>query len=140
MLARREHSRLELERKLSARLGGQEVAPERIDRVLDELAETGLQSDFRCAEMLIHSRAERGNGPLRIRSDLRERGIEGEAIQALLESEADQWPQRLQALVVKRFKDEAPADAREWARRARFLASRGFPESMVRDALGDCPF
>ncbi len=105
-----------------------------------ELADAGLQSDERCAEMLVHSRIERGHGPLRIRADLREAGIAGELAEALLEAEHDAWPERLRALAARRFGASPPEDARAWGRRARFLASRGFPESMVRDVLGDVPY
>ena len=105
-----------------------------------ELAAQGLQSDARCAEMIVHVRIERGSGPLRIRAELRDAGIDGELAEALLEAEADAWPDRLRAVCESRFGPDPPADSRAWARRARFLAGRGFPESMVRDVLGEVPW
>lgn len=140
LLARREHSRRELADKLRSRRDARDVDPELIERVVEELAEAGLQSDERCAEMLVYARAQRGNGPLRIRADLRDAGIASELADPLLEAEEDAWPERLRSLAERRFGAEAPADAREWGRRARFLASRGFPEGMVRDVLGDIPY
>jgi len=135
LLARREHSRRELVRKLISKTRSAGVEAERIECVVDALAEAGLQSDTRAAEMLVRSRIERGQGPLRIRADLRERGLAGETADLLLEAEVDAWPQRLQALIERRFGTDSPPDGREWARQARFLASRGFPESLIRDAL-----
>jgi regulatory protein len=110
---------------------------DRVDEVVRSLAEAGLQSDTRCAEMLVHVRIGRGHGPLRIRADLREAGIDSETAELLLEAETDAWPERLRALARKRFGEAPPADRREWAKRARFLASRGFPEALVRDALDE---
>lgn len=104
---------------------------------MQTLAHEGLQSDARCAEMLVHVRIGRGHGPLRIRADLREAGIDAEAIELLLEAEVDAWPERLRALAIKRFGEAPAADRREWAKRARFLASRGFPEALVRDVLDE---
>lgn len=180
LLARREHSRQELEEKLRRHCGrvagkaaemaarratrsrGQPdgvggtvdgdvlgdanaAAPSRstvdalIEATLDALAEDGLQSDARYAEVLIRSRVNRGQGPLRIRADLRQRGLEGEAVEPLLEDYAEQWPELAQQVVERRFGGDAAADRGEWARRARFLAGRGFPESLVGRVLGPLP-
>jgi regulatory protein len=136
-LARREFSRRDLVRRLGRRFRDVEAA--RLEAVVEALADEGLQSDVRCAESLIRIRAEKGHGPLRIRSDLREAGLEGEAVDLLLEAEEDAWPDRLAAVAERRFGADAPADRRDWARRARFLASRGFPEPLVVRVLGDPP-
>ena len=149
LLARREHSRLELTRKLLQRYAGADVL---IAEVITDLAERGLQSDLRCAEAFIHSRTNRGQGPLRIRSELRQRGLEGEAVDALLEAAASNqeeatspsdaepsWEDRARSQAIRRFGSEPPEDRRDWARRARFLSSRGFPESVVMQVLGPIP-
>lgn len=173
LLARREHSRLELEEKLRRHCGkaaraqaqdgrgragqaDEEIRSEGdpaespghddpsavetlIANTLDVLAEDGLQSDRRYAEVLIRSRVNRGQGPLRIRADLRQRGLDGAAIEPLLEDYAEQWSDLAQQVVERRFGTEAAVDRREWARRARFLASRGFPDSLVGRVLGPLP-
>ncbi len=133
LLARREHSRFELRRKLS------DAAPEpgELDAVLDDLAAAGLQSDRRYAESFVRSRIERGQGPLRIRKELRQRGVEAAlAEQALAEAEVD-WDARLRDVHRKRFGSTPPTDRREQARQARFLAQRGFPDAAIRDLLTD---
>lgn len=161
LLARREHSRLELEEKLRRHCGkvarsrdrddvapGEPEAPGTQDPsavealiadTLDVLVEDGLQSDMRYAEVLIRSRVNRGQGPLRIRADLRQRGLNAEAVEPLLEDYAEQWPELAQQVVERRFGSDAAADRRDWARRARFLAGRGFPESLVGRVLGPLP-
>lgn len=140
LLARREHSRRELLDKLRSRRDARGVDPERIEAVVAELADAGLQSDERCAEMLVHARIQRGHGPLRIRADLRDAGIPADLADVLLEAEEDAWPERLRSVAERRFGPDAPRDARDWGRRARFLASRGFPEGLVRSVLGQIPY
>ncbi|MGB8146312.1 MAG: regulatory protein RecX, partial [Chromatiaceae bacterium] len=66
LLAGREHSRRELERKLLAR--GYEAAI--LVGVLDALTETGLLSDERMAEAYVAGRLRKGFGPLRLRQEL----------------------------------------------------------------------
>ena len=133
LLARREHSRLELRRKLA----DDDLAPVTLEGVLDDLAAAGLQSDRRYAESFVRSRIARGQGPVRIRQELRRRGVEAAlAEQALEEAEAD-WTDLLREAHRKRFGDAPPDDRREQARRARFLAQRGFPEAAIRKLLTD---
>lgn len=138
-LARREHSRQELARKLRTRFRARAPDEALIDEVLSSLAENGLQSDGRCAEAMVHARINRGQGPLKIRAALREIGLDAALFEPLLEAVEDDWPEHLSALCRRRFGDAPAADRRDWSRRARFLASRGFPESMVVRALGTPP-
>ena len=154
LLARREHSRFELIEKLRRYCGRAQAARSAdgpmpaadpsatetlIERTVDRLQEDGLQSDARYAEVLIRSRFNRGQGPLRIRSDLRQRGLDAAAVETLLDAYTDTWPDLAQQVVSRRFGDEAAADRREWAKRARFLAGRGFPEGLVAKVLGPLP-
>ncbi|HHO68381.1 MAG TPA: regulatory protein RecX, partial [Gammaproteobacteria bacterium] len=87
LLARREHSVLELRRKLEQR--GWQGGP--LDEVLDSLVDQNLLSDRRFAEVYTRTRIERGYGPLRIRAELRERGIDAALAEAALEAEAPDW-------------------------------------------------
>ena len=133
LLARREHSRAELRRKLS----GPDTLPGELEALLDGLVESGLLSDARYAEVFVRSRIERGHGPLRIHRDLRQRGVDdGLARDALAEADVD-WRERLAEVHRKRFGTAPPADRREQARRARFLAQRGFDGDAIRALLTD---
>jgi regulatory protein len=129
-LSIREHSRAELRRKLKGR-----AADALIDDILDDLGERGLQSDTRYAEGQVRLRLEKGQGPLLIRRDLGQTGIDPELIKAALADAAPDWPALLQALVKRKFGPEPPADYREATRRARFLAQRGFDAEMIRREL-----
>ncbi|MCW9059052.1 MAG: recombination regulator RecX [Gammaproteobacteria bacterium] len=131
LLARREHSRLELARKLRQR----GMAGADLEQVLDELAAARLLSDTRFAEEYARSRASRGYGPLRIRAELRERGIDDAGIQAALAELGEDWCQQARAARQRRFGAESPADLKERARQSRFLQQRGFSPEQIRQAL-----
>ena len=90
-------------------------------------------SDARFTEAFIGSRIRKGQGPLRIRAGLRDRGVEaGDA----LDGEDDEvWMERLVETARHRFGDGPAVDAREQARRARFLEYRGFPVHLIRRYL-----
>ncbi len=133
LLARREHSRLELRRKLA----DADLAPDTLDALLDDLAAAGLQSDQRYAESFVRSRVERGQGPLRIRQELRRRGVAAGLAERVLEEADVDWTTRLREVRRKRFGNAPPTDRREQARQARFLAQRGFPETAIRALLTD---
>ncbi|MBP7467406.1 MAG: recombination regulator RecX [Thauera sp.] len=128
-LARRDHSRAELARKLAAHGDANEI-----DAVIERMGELGLQSDTRYAEAFVRGKAGRF-GASRLRSELARRGIDRDLIDEAIagecvESEAD----RARAVLRGRF-TEPPADAREWARQARFLQTRGFAPDLIRKLL-----
>ena len=131
LLARREHSRLELERKL-ARRGFPEaiVAPS-----LDALEHSGVLVATRFTESFIRSRIAKGKGPTRIRAELAERGVAGDqTTESLRDSDVD-WLATARAVRRKRFGAELPSDFHERAKQARFLQYRGFTSDQVRAAL-----
>lgn len=132
LLARREHSRLELARKLGDRGHPQDL----IEDVLEALADVGLQSDERFAHAFVRSALERGQGPLKIRTGLRDRGVDQALASDLLDLDAEAWRERAAGILVKRFGQDLPEDRADWGRRARFLASRGFTSDVVAGTLG----
>lgn len=127
LLARREHTRAELMRKLAAH-----GTPEEIEMVLNRLAAAGLQSDARFVESFVRSRAER-LGSARLRQALRNKGVAAELIEAQMAALPDEL-ERARAVWAKKF-PAPPSDAREWARQARFLHSRGFANETIRKLL-----
>ena len=135
LLARREHSRLELRRKLASR----GHAPRAAEAALAGLAEGGLQSDERFAASYVRTALERGHGMHKIRAGLRQRGIEPALANDALDLDAEAWQQRAAAAVRKRFGDAPPETAAEWAKRARFLAGRGFGAAVAAAAVGRRP-
>ena len=131
LLARREHSRLELARKL-IRKGWSEPV---VEQVVDELAEANLQSDERYAESYVRQRVDKAYGPVRIRAELAERGIDqGQAARAMA-AESPDWFAIAADWYEKRFGSEPPADLKEKSRRQQALARRGFAHEHIRELM-----
>jgi regulatory protein len=129
LLARREHAFVELERKLKRK--GWEAAP--VSDVLQALADEGLQSDQRFAESFARSRAEKSYGPLRIRSELAERGIDRRLVENTLQELEVDWLAQAAKWYGRRFGERRPEDMKERSRRAQALARRGFDSSVIRE-------
>ncbi len=134
-LAAREHSRVELMRKL----GAYAESPEQVAAVLDELEAKGLLSAQRFAESVLHRKAAR-YGTARLQAELAQHklpdDIAREAAQALRGTEFE----RAHALWARRFGGEPPATPEDKARQMRFLAGRGFNGEVIRRVLrGDSP-
>lgn len=86
--------------------------------------------------MFAEQKVERGDGPVKIRAALAERGVDPDRIATALAPFEDQWCERARAALTARYGDDAPAGRAEHGRRARFLQSRGFPSTVVARALG----
>ena len=132
LLARREQSRLELVRKL----GGRGHPAELIEEIIADLVRVGVQSDERFAQAFVRAALGRGQGPLKIRAGLAGRGVADEVASAYLDLDADDWTEHAANASRKRFGEAPPEDRADWARRARFLAGRGFPADAVAKVLG----
>ena len=120
-LARREHSRAELRRKLSPNV----PEGEDLEALLDDLARRGWLSDARFAEQSIRSRARRF-GPLKLAHELRARGVDEAAIAAGFVAAGADGASSLERVWRSRFR-ELPAGEKDRARQVRFLQGRGFP-------------
>ena len=126
-LARREHSRSELERKLAPHA----ESPEVLQGVLDWLESTKRLSNQRFAEQRAHV-LSRKYGAAHIRHDLRARGVDAALVDALpIEGEME----RAKAILARKYRE--PASTRdEKAKRARFLQSRGFSYEVISKLIG----
>lgn len=131
LLARREHSCLELARKLRQRGW---PGPE-IDRVLGDLADRGLQSDERFAEGFVRMRSQKAYGPVRIRAELGERGIDRSLIDRMLREADVDWLGLASAWYERRYHGQAADDLKEKSRRQQALARRGFGHEIIRELL-----
>lgn len=109
--------------------------PEKIDAVLNRLQAEGLASDHRYTEQYVRSRIGRGFGPVRIRAELRERGVEDEVIGHTLEAPEDGWQVHAERVRRQRFGGDVPRSRNERARQARFLQYRGFTAEHIGRAL-----
>jgi len=131
LLARREHSRLELTHKLRLRAFSEHV----ITELIETLASENLQSEERFTEMFVHARRERGRGPVRIRVELRERGVPDSLVDAWLDLGDPVWTDLARRACLKRFGQVPARDWPEKAKRMRFLQGRGFTTGQIRDVV-----
>jgi regulatory protein len=131
MLARREHTRTELERKLSPHA---ESADE-VQALLDQLVARGWLSEARFAESRA-STLSRKFGSRKIEYDLRSRGVSDEVIERTLEQAHAQDLDNCRAAWQKKF-GVLPQNAADRGRQTRFLAGRGFSAEAVRRVLRD---
>jgi regulatory protein len=154
LLARREHSLQELQQKLQRRFADADL----VAQVLRVLREENLQSDQRYAESLLRQRLSRGYGPLRLRQEMRERGLDDAAIDIAHAAVQPDWFALAEAAYQKKFGTD-PVDGiaeveqsqrsreeqralhqaalREKARRSRFMQYRGFLPEHFRHLLED---
>lgn len=131
LLARREHSARELQRKLEARgFTASDVAS-----VLAALKSDNLLNERRFAEDFVRSRIGRGIGPLRIHQDLRGHGVSDADVHAALDELAPDWAELAAEARRRRFGDIVPAQFGERARQMRFLQRRGFEHDHIEVAL-----
>ncbi len=128
-LSAREHSRLELSRKLAryAQEGDD------IEALLDDLEAAKLLSEARFSESLVHRRAARfGNG--RILSELQSHGIEADALADIKSDLTESEVARALEVWRKKF-NSPPADSAERAKQIRFLLQRGFSLGSIQRAM-----
>ena len=120
LLARREHSRDELRRKL-ARIASES---DDVDGVVETLAQKGWLSDARYAEQAVRTKARRF-GPLKVAHELRAKGVADETIAAAFHAAGVDGAADIQRVWKSRF-SVLPENNRERARQVRFLQGRGF--------------
>lgn len=130
-LANREHSALELSRKLQ-KAGFDQVE---IEDTIAQLQQAGLQSDERFAESFVSSRANRGYGSVRIGMELKERGVNSDIITTSLQQADIDWFALAIEVRCKRFGEHSPGDFKDRAKQQRFLQYRGFTHEQITESF-----
>ncbi len=131
MLARREHSSGDLSRRLRDKGYDAALTAEIIERLVKER----LLDDSRYIDNFIRAHAARGQGPLRIRMELRQLELAGPPVEDAIDAFPD-WQALARAARQKKFGPKLPTDAADRAKQMRFLGYRGFTSAQVRGALG----
>lgn len=125
LLARREHSRAELQRKLAPHTED----PQALIDLLDDFTRRGWLSDARFAEALVHDKQAKF-GTSRLAYELRERGVEESVIRDQLAELKDTELERARQVWQSKF-GVFPEDAKARAKQMRFLQSRGFSFDVI---------
>ena len=122
---RREHSKLELFKKLQLKGYDDDV----INSSISKLVEQNYQSDDRFAEDFIQMRFNQGKGPVKIALELKMRGINNFDLSTF------DWFQLAKEIRQKKFGDVSSLDYKETAKQKRFLQSRGFNLDQINQAF-----
>ena len=131
LLARREHSTEELRRKLLTK----GYPSDAVEPVIQKLAGKRLVSDERFTSTFVHHHARRGQGPVRIRAELRQQGIADSQVEAALRGAEVDWVQLAREVRRRKFGAAPPCSLGERAKQARFLQYRGFDAEQLRAAF-----
>jgi len=135
MLAGREYLRTELAKKLAKKFDNSSF----IDEVIEQLISDNLQSDERYVQAFLRSRIRRGQGEVRIRMELRQRGANQVlADQAITNFDVD-WFELARSVALSKFGSTYSVDNTEKAKRIRFLQYRGFNYDQINYALSEQP-
>ena len=130
-LARRDLASEDLRRKLLEKgYDAGVVAP-----LLEALRAEKLLDDRRYTENFVSYHAARGQGPVRVRAELRRHGLEGDAVETCLDAFPD-WIAQLRRVRQKKFGESMPGSHTDRQRQARFLGYRGFTSAQIRTVLG----
>jgi regulatory protein len=128
-LSRREHSRYELYKKISAHNFDRDL----INQELDLLIEDGLLSDERFVETFIYFRKKKGKGPLKISSELRDRGADESLINKYIEEiENSEWLDSAKQVAEKKLGNNQQLDYDNQLKMMKFLNNRGFTIDQVK--------
>lgn len=131
MLSRREHSQKELRKKLQKK----GLDPELSEIQLKKFVANNVQSDARFAEMLIRSRANKGQGLNRIKLELNEHQIDSNFIHETLQELDIDWFDLARKVALKKYSGSAAKDWAEQQKRQRFMQYRGFTQEQIKYAL-----
>ncbi len=131
LLTRREHSRLELTRKLTSR----GIEPDDAQAVIDKLSAAGWQDDARFAALLVRSRANTGYGPVRILAELGTHALDAGVIAATMDGFEVDWLHNARNLLRRRHPAALAGDRSAQRKAADFLLRRGFRMEHVMAAL-----
>lgn len=130
-LARRDHASGELRRKLRDK--GYDAGV--VDEIVDRLVNEKLLDDRRYLQNFVAYHAARGQGPNRVRADLRKLGLQMPEADTVLDEYPD-WIAQLKRARQKKFGTSLPTNYADRHRQARFLAYRGYSGAQIRAALG----
>ncbi len=131
LLARREHSRLELVRKLQGRVENRELLEQALDRLIDD----NLLDDERFCEAFVRMRANGGYGPVRVRAELKEKGVSDDLAAQYMALHETDWFEQVHVVFEKKYGQNPETDAKNRAKQQRFLAQRGYSFEQIKAAL-----
>lgn len=152
LLSQRDHSEAELRRKLAAqpfvansRFGPQSshnsseepVNPALIEQVIAYCYQHNWLDDQRFANSFITGRSRKGYGAQRIRSELMQKGVEKEIVQAALTACDIDWCEQAKQVAQRKFGEPLPVEWKDKAKVQRYLLYRGFFQEEIQSIYRD---
>ncbi|EAS43465.1 recombination regulator RecX [Photobacterium profundum] len=130
-LSRRDHAEMELRIKLQGKHYGQDE----IDSAITDCLEHGWLNDHRYTSLIVRNSIAKGLGELRLREELKKKGI-SEAIINLVFEECDvDWFEHAKDVALRKFGISDADTLKEKAKRYRFMEYRGFDSDQISYAL-----
>lgn len=125
ILARREHSRLELTRKLSTK----DFEINEINQAIDKLILQKYQNNSRFAFEFVQMKYNQGKGKILIRANLQEHGIDD------FDFTNFDFLKLCKKVKINKFGEDIPQDFKEKTKQMRFLQSRGFDFNEINNVI-----
>lgn len=132
-LSIREHSKLELQNKLSQK--GHDLSD--IRDCIDEFSSKDVQSDLRFTEEFIRSKLKKNKGPRLISSELLTRGISDSLINKKISEISYQEWSKAAVLALKKKLSGSSVCFKDKDKIYSFLISRGFDHKMIKYAIDE---
>lgn len=127
LLARREHSQLELLTKLAEK----DFSVTDIQVVIDDLESKGFQSNNRFAESYARMRFNKGFGSIKVQYELKQRGIDEFDLQAVIAENFGDEQTLIANVYQKKYAEKSEISSKEWLKHQRFLQQRGFSYELI---------
>jgi len=127
-LAMREHSRQEIYNKLKKKPFSEGVD---LDLLLNELEEKDYLNEDRFLESYIRSRSQRGYGPVKIKHELKQKGLSDSQISSFITDCNIEWYELANSQRIKKFGDELPQEYKDKVKQMRYLFNRGFSTEQI---------
>jgi len=132
LLARREHSFFELKAKLLQKNFNEDA----ISQELHQLVDDNLLDDSRFTESFLSFSMRKGKGPLRIESELQQRGVSDDVVHRFLLAVDDhEWIRIATDVLKKKLGTAKQVDYDKKLKLMRFLSNRGFANFQVIKAI-----
>ncbi len=133
LLSRRDHGEKELCTKLTAK----GFSSEEVECTLELCRRHHYLDDLRFACSQVRQHAGKLHGELRVRQELRHKGIAEQVVDQALEQEPQDWFELARSAAQKKYKGIRAKDRAGYAKQVRFLQYRGFSFEQITYALGE---
>ena len=131
LLARREHSAVEITRKLVAK----GYSPEVVELIVGEFTAKDIQSDYRYVESRIRNAMRRGIGPVRVSAELKQHRVNASLFSQVQDEIAPDWFELAKEVKWKRFGELTESDPKLRFKQQQFLLYRGFNSEQIKYAM-----